>query len=118
MKDRRPKGPALNTGNAAQTGNALPVVVQPGETGRGGTATTTNGASTAADDDASWLLREEQKTQLSEDSPTVCLERWKNAGPEARKKMFSLFSVTGIFIVVCRHGHVLVMCDMVRSGEL
>ncbi|KAJ7257567.1 hypothetical protein B0H12DRAFT_988360, partial [Mycena haematopus] len=34
------------------------------------------------------------------------------------KKMFALFAVSGIFISVCRHGHVLVMCDMIRSGEL
>jgi hypothetical protein len=47
-----------------------------------------------------------------------CVQRWRNAGPEARKKMFALFAITGIFLVVCRHGHVLVMCDMIRSGEL
>jgi len=32
--------------------------------------------------------------------------------------MFSLFVVAGIFPVVCRHGHVLVLCDMICSGEL
>ncbi|KAJ7190070.1 hypothetical protein GGX14DRAFT_382593 [Mycena pura] len=48
----------------------------------------------------------------------TCVERWKAAGPEARKKMFALFAISGIFISVCRHGHVLVMCDMIRSGEL
>lgn len=47
-----------------------------------------------------------------------CVERWRNAGPDARKKMFALFSVAGIFLSVCRHGHVLVICDMIRSGEL
>ncbi|KAI0366036.1 hypothetical protein BV20DRAFT_1056040 [Pilatotrama ljubarskyi] len=52
------------------------------------------------------------------ESQSVCAERWRNAGPEARKKMFALFAITGIFVCVCRHGHVLVMCDMVRSGEL
>jgi hypothetical protein len=48
----------------------------------------------------------------------TCVERWKNAGPEARKKMFALFAIAGIFVSVCRHGHVLVMCDMIRSGKL
>ncbi|TRM56402.1 hypothetical protein BD626DRAFT_551558 [Schizophyllum amplum] len=48
----------------------------------------------------------------------TCVERWKNLGPEARKKMLSLFSVSGVFLCVCRHGHVLVTCDMIRSGEL
>ncbi|KZT63507.1 hypothetical protein DAEQUDRAFT_680262, partial [Daedalea quercina L-15889] len=34
------------------------------------------------------------------------------------KKMFALFSVTGIFVAVCRHGQLLIMCDMIWSGEL
>ncbi|KAJ7284762.1 hypothetical protein C8J57DRAFT_1053159 [Mycena rebaudengoi] len=48
----------------------------------------------------------------------TCVERWKAAGPEGRKKMFALFAVAGIFLTVCRHGHVIIMCDMIRSGEL
>ncbi|KAL0057318.1 hypothetical protein AAF712_016052 [Marasmius tenuissimus] len=48
----------------------------------------------------------------------TCVDRWRNAGPEARKKMCALFAVAGIFLAVCRHGHLLVVCDMVRSGEL
>ena len=47
-----------------------------------------------------------------------CLERWRNAGPEERKKMFSLFDESGIFIASCRHRMVLVVCDMIKSGEL
>ena len=41
----------------------------------------------------------------------------KVAGPDA-KKMFALFEATGIFTSFCRHGHMLISCDMVRSGEL
>jgi hypothetical protein len=48
----------------------------------------------------------------------TCVNRWRNAGPEARKRMFALFAIAGIFLAVCRHGHVLVICDMIRSGEL
>ena len=48
----------------------------------------------------------------------TCVDRWRNAGPEAQKKMFALFAVAGIFLAVCRHGHVLAICDMIRSGEL
>ncbi|KIY48270.1 hypothetical protein FISHEDRAFT_43570 [Fistulina hepatica ATCC 64428] len=48
----------------------------------------------------------------------ACVERWRAAGPDARKKAVELFAVAGIFITLCRHGHVLVMCDMIRSGEL
>ena len=47
-----------------------------------------------------------------------CAERWKAASPDSNKRMFSLFSISGIFVAVCCHGHVLVACDMIRSGEL
>jgi hypothetical protein len=60
--------------------------------------------------------------QSSESLPAadvpICIERWKNAGPDEKKKKFALFSVSGIFLAVCRHGHVLSICDMIRSGEL
>ncbi|KAL0058498.1 hypothetical protein AAF712_014815 [Marasmius tenuissimus] len=48
----------------------------------------------------------------------TCVERWKAAAPEGNKKMYSFFSISGIFVSVCRHRHVLVVCDMRRSGEL
>ncbi|EPS92790.1 hypothetical protein FOMPIDRAFT_1137302 [Fomitopsis schrenkii] len=48
----------------------------------------------------------------------TCVERWQNAGPESRKKMFALFAITGVFVCLCWHGHLLAICDMVRSGEL
>ena len=46
-----------------------------------------------------------------------CMDQWKNAGPEAWKKMYALFTIAGIFLAVCHHRHVLVICDMIRSGE-
>jgi hypothetical protein len=56
---------------------------------------------------------------VSEDDPVaICISRWKNAGPEQRKRMFGMFAETGLFIAACRHGFVLVMCDMIKSGEL
>ena len=67
-------------------------------------------------EDVTWL----NVTEIDELSQCIntCVERWRNAGPEARKKMFALFAVAGIFLAVCRHGHVLIICDMIRSGEL
>ncbi|OAX32642.1 hypothetical protein K503DRAFT_852090 [Rhizopogon vinicolor AM-OR11-026] len=50
--------------------------------------------------------------------PFNCTARWRNAGPEQRKKMFSLFDESGIFIAACRHRFILVACDMIHSGEL
>ncbi|KAG2351883.1 hypothetical protein BDR07DRAFT_1455447 [Suillus spraguei] len=32
--------------------------------------------------------------------------------------MFAIFKKSSIFITVCRHGFLLTICDMVRSGEL
>lgn len=69
------------------------------------------------DADEDWLKAATQSDEPRSDLP-VCIERWKNAGPDARKKMFALFSVSGIFLAVCRHGHILSICDMIRSGEL
>ncbi|KZT68378.1 hypothetical protein DAEQUDRAFT_653084, partial [Daedalea quercina L-15889] len=63
-----------------------------------------------------WLDINDNDTLVSPVS--ICEERWRNAGPEARKKMFALFAITGIFVAICRHGQLLIMCDMIRSGEL
>ncbi|KAJ7267850.1 hypothetical protein C8J57DRAFT_1435830 [Mycena rebaudengoi] len=73
------------------------------------------------DGDVAWLNINELNSNETEELAkciSTCVERWKAAGPEARKKMFALFAIAGIFLSVCRHGHVLVMCDMIRSGEL
>ncbi|KAF9257866.1 hypothetical protein L218DRAFT_1005710 [Marasmius fiardii PR-910] len=48
----------------------------------------------------------------------TCVDRWRNAGPESKKKMCQMFAIAGVFLAVCRHGHLLVICDMVRSSEL
>ena len=54
----------------------------------------------------------------STDPVAKCIERWRNAGPEEKKRMFEMFDETGIFVTACRHGIVLAVCDMIRSGEL
>ncbi|KAK7016037.1 hypothetical protein R3P38DRAFT_3321519 [Favolaschia claudopus] len=73
------------------------------------------------DPDVAWLNVNELSASDTEELTKcldTCVERWKAAGPEARKKMFSLFAIPGIFVIVCRHGHLVVGCDMIRSGEL
>jgi hypothetical protein len=69
---------------------------------------------TIVDADASddWEDIEDQTSSLP------CIDRWRNAGPEERKKMFALFEESGIFIASCRHRLVLLACDMIKSGEL
>jgi hypothetical protein len=66
--------------------------------------------------DIAWLNVNEidELTQCAD----ACIDRWKAAGPDSRKKMFNLFAIAGIFLCVCRHGHLLFICDMIRSGEL
>jgi hypothetical protein len=48
----------------------------------------------------------------------TCIGRWRNAGPDTHKKMFSVFDESGIFIAACCHRFILLACDMIRSGEL
>ncbi|KAG1887333.1 hypothetical protein F4604DRAFT_1877759 [Suillus subluteus] len=69
------------------------------------------------DPDDPWIYCENED-QDSNEPVNVCVDRWRNAAPEARKCMFSVFRKSGIFVAVCRHGFLLSICDMVRSGEL
>ncbi|KAG1854028.1 hypothetical protein F4604DRAFT_1883367 [Suillus subluteus] len=69
------------------------------------------------DPDDPWIYCENED-QDSNEPVNVCVDRWHNAAPEARKRMFSVFRKSGIFVAVCRHGFLLSICDMVRSGEL
>jgi hypothetical protein len=62
------------------------------------------GTSADVDDDVAWLnINELTGDELDELERCVntCVERWKNAGPEAWKKMFALFAISGIFLSVC-----------------
>ncbi|KAF8054767.1 hypothetical protein FPV67DRAFT_1681827 [Lyophyllum atratum] len=51
-----------------------------------------------------------------EESP--CSPRWSNMSDAITARMWGIFDETGIFLALCRHGFVLVLADMVRSGEL
>ncbi|KAI0259614.1 hypothetical protein BC834DRAFT_833181, partial [Gloeopeniophorella convolvens] len=71
-------------------------------------------------DDAHGVVDDTDAWVDDDDAPpiTMCQERWRNAGPEQRKRMFAMFAESGIFVVACRHGNILLACDMIRSGEL
>jgi hypothetical protein len=47
-----------------------------------------------------------------------CAERWRNMRTSFTAKMWGVFQETGLFLELCRHGFVLLLADMVRSGEL
>ncbi|KAJ3968613.1 hypothetical protein EV361DRAFT_805311 [Lentinula raphanica] len=59
-------------------------------------------------------------TDGARDSSTVkqCTENWKAAASDSQKRMWNIFDESGVFVSACRHGFVLWICDMVRSGEL
>lgn len=47
-----------------------------------------------------------------------CVDNWKAAAAEAKKKMWKMYEESGVFASACRHGFILWLCDMMRSGEL
>ncbi|KAJ7357924.1 hypothetical protein DFH08DRAFT_953129 [Mycena albidolilacea] len=57
-----------------------------------------------------------QAAGKEEDHP--CANCWKNMINDVMLKMWGIFDETGIFLALCRHGFVLVIADMIRSGEL
>jgi hypothetical protein len=59
-----------------------------------------------------------QDAEYSQGADNLCADRWKNMIEDVTSKMWGIFDETGIFLVLCRHGFVLVIVDMIRSGEL
>ncbi|KAG2140271.1 uncharacterized protein EDB93DRAFT_1241917 [Suillus bovinus] len=47
-----------------------------------------------------------------------CSKNWKAAASDEKKRMWSIFDETGIFISACHHGLILWYADMVQSREL
>ena len=47
-----------------------------------------------------------------------CVKNWKAAAEDDKKRMWAIFDEAGVFACACRHGFVLWIPDMVRSGEL
>ena len=48
----------------------------------------------------------------------ACAEFWQNMKNELTAKMWGIFEETGLFLALCQHGFVLILVDMVHSGEL
>ncbi len=51
-------------------------------------------------------------------APSACASNWKAAAADEKKRMWAIYDETGIFASACRHGLILWIADMVRSGEL
>lgn len=74
------------------------------------------GESTAPAGDASTTDR--VQTALLRRLLEQCVDNWKAAAAESKKKMWKMYEESGVFASACRHGFILWLCDMVRSGEL
>jgi hypothetical protein len=47
-----------------------------------------------------------------------CATQWSNMINDMTSRMWSIFDKTGMFLALCRHGLVLLVTDIVDSGEL
>ncbi|KAG8942064.1 hypothetical protein FRC03_003681 [Tulasnella sp. 419] len=66
-----------------------------------------------------WISRTMDNVQKDlEGVISVCVEHWKANADDSKKGMFGCFEESGIFAAFCRHGFLLVLTDMVASGEL
>ena len=69
-------------------------------------------------DEWSKEILEELNVPNDDDEESPCAERWRNMKTELTARMWGIFKETGLFLALCRHGFVLLLADMVRSGEL
>ncbi|KAJ7796124.1 hypothetical protein B0H14DRAFT_3093428 [Mycena olivaceomarginata] len=58
------------------------------------------------------------KEAIESDEPNPCADWWKNMVEDITAKMWGIFDETGIFLCLCCHGFVLMIVDMIKSGEL
>ncbi|KAJ7803591.1 hypothetical protein B0H13DRAFT_1671632 [Mycena leptocephala] len=56
--------------------------------------------------------------ELGEEEEDGCSERWQNMKEDVTARAWGMYDETGIFPALCWHGFVLVVVDMVKSGEL
>lgn len=78
------------------------------------------GHQTAPDNEVQHLTTEEEPGENTQLPPGLanCTENWKAAQADSTKKAWAIFDETGIFAGACRHGIMLWIIDMKRSGEL
>ncbi|KAF9242899.1 hypothetical protein BU15DRAFT_86696 [Melanogaster broomeanus] len=67
-------------------------------------------------DDVAGAKNTSTSSESKDENP--CAGRWKNMDDQKTKKTWGIYDETGIFLAVCRHGMLLLIADMVQSGEL
>ncbi|KAJ7048099.1 hypothetical protein C8F01DRAFT_1268696 [Mycena amicta] len=65
-----------------------------------------------------WAKRRVGNLLPTEGESNPCAGRWHNMVEDVTAKMWAVFNETGIFLCLCRHGFVLLIADMIQSGEL
>lgn len=64
------------------------------------------------------VLQEGGDPADGDNETTPCAVNWKAAAADEKKTMWGIFEESGCFASACRHGFILWIADMVRSGEL
>lgn len=76
------------------------------------------GGNAAGDETKGDIPDSTDETQSPESvNSSECVKNWKAARTDNKKRVMGMFDETGIFASVCRHGLILWVTDMVRSGE-
>ena len=71
------------------------------------------------DDDADSEWGDEDEGDPTDGAPdSACAGNWKAAAKDEKKRTWSAFWETGIFASACRHGRIVWLIDMIKSGEL
>ncbi|KAF8335183.1 hypothetical protein F5887DRAFT_892158 [Amanita rubescens] len=68
--------------------------------------------------DKSVIKKKIARPESNSGENTSCSSRWNNMKDEVTSRMWGIFDETGIFLALCHHGFVLLVADMVKSGEL
>ena len=74
-----------------------------------------SGDDSEGDSDGGSGVAEQDKNSDPDTGP--CASNWKAAQSDSKKRMWGVFAETGLFASACRHGFILWITDMVRSGE-
>ncbi|KAJ7270013.1 hypothetical protein B0H12DRAFT_997107, partial [Mycena haematopus] len=64
------------------------------------------------------FVEDEEGVDEGEEREGGCSERWQNMKETVTARAWGMYDETGIFPALCRHGFVLIVVDMVKSGEL
>lgn len=62
--------------------------------------------------------REDDEDNIETDENLASCLQWKSSGPDHKKTALDIYETTGIFASACRHGFIIKVCEMVKSGEL